>query len=424
MSAHAPGARPATRLDWSQRRFLLVLALPAFGLSLAYTMTTTYVPVLLVAVSGPTVTGAMVGGEGLLAMFVPLLIGGWSDRANVRLPFLLAGAGLAVVALVLLPIRPDSLTWVGVCLGLFFIAYFSYSVPYFALYPDLVPRYMMGRAQGVQGTFRAAALLLALSLGGLFLTVWQPLPFLIGGSAIAIVTTGLIVVVNRRSEPAETPHVPERRSLLASFRLLRRDPRIRRWMFANTCWEAAIGSLRIFVVLYFTIGLGLSLTTSSAALALVGVGALLAAPVAGKLADRYGPRPVIQLAIWVFVAGLLPTQFTSSSLYIIAIVPVAFAAVVLVTLPYTLLVELLPQDRDHGMGAGVFQLSRGFGIVLGPLCAGVTIDLLSEGPLTYGSTSGYSAIFGVSAVFLIISTLFVKRSDSQATRHDSGDARL
>jgi hypothetical protein len=39
---------PATpRLSWSQRRFLLVLALPAFGLSLAYTLVTTYGPVLL-----------------------------------------------------------------------------------------------------------------------------------------------------------------------------------------------------------------------------------------------------------------------------------------------------------------------------------------------------------------------------------------
>ncbi len=123
-------------------------------------------------------------------------------------------------------------------------------------------------------------------------------------------------------------------------------------MIANTCWEAAIGSLRIFVVLYFTVGLGLSLTTTSAALALVGVGALIAAPVAGKLADRYGPRPVIQGATWVFVAGLLPTQVTSSSIYSVAIVPVAFAAVVLITLPYTLLVELLPQNRDHGVGAG------------------------------------------------------------------------
>lgn len=414
MSTHTTGSQRAAPLNWSQRRFLLALALPAFGLSLAYTLTTTYVPVLLEALSGPTVTGAMVGGEGLLAIFLPLLIGSWSDRVNVRLPFLLAGAMLAVTALVLLPIRPESLAWVGIFLGVFFVAYFVYSVPYYALYPDLVPREMMGRAQGVQGTFRAAALLLALSLGGLLLAVWQPLPFVIGAVAVAVVTVGLIAVVRHRQARTDAHQVPEWRSLGDSFQLLRRDPRVRRWMIANTCWEAAIGSLRIFVVLYLTVGLGLSLTESSGALALVGVGALVAAPVAGKLADRYGPRPVIQIASWVFVAGLLPTQVTSSSLYVLAIVPVAFAAVVLITLPYTLLVELLPPDRDHAVGAGLFQLSRGVGIVLGPLCAGLATDALSDGPGTYGVTSGYASIFGVSAVFLLLSTLFVKRSDGQA----------
>ncbi|MDQ3627607.1 MAG: MFS transporter [Actinomycetota bacterium] len=163
MSTPTRESQGSVPLDWAQRRFLLVLALPAFGLSLAYTLTTTYVPVLLEALSGPVVTGAMVGGEGLLAIFLPLLIGSWSDRLNVRLPFLLVGALLAVAALVLLPIRPGSLAWVGICLGFFFVAYFVYSVPYYALYPDLVPREMMGRSQGVQGTFRAAALLLALS---------------------------------------------------------------------------------------------------------------------------------------------------------------------------------------------------------------------------------------------------------------------
>ncbi len=86
----------------------------------------------------------------------------------------------------------------------------------------------------------------------------------------------------------------------------------------------------------------------------------------------------------------------------------------LITLPYALLVELLPQHRDHGVGAGLFQLSRGIGIVLGPLCAGVATELLSQGPGVYGVTEGYSSIFGVAAVFLLLSTLFVQRSDSQA----------
>jgi len=68
------------------------------------------------------------------------------------------------------------------------------------------------------------------------------------------------------------------------------------------------------------------------------------------------------------------------------------------------------------VGAGLFQLSRGVGIVLGPLCAGLAVAALSGGPGVYGVTQGYSAIFGVSAVFLSLSTLFVKRSDEVSGR--------
>jgi MFS family permease len=227
---------------------------------------------------------------------------------------------------------------------------------------------------------------------------------------VAAVTAALFALV-RRQEVEEHHHLQQHRGVRDALLMARNDDRVRRWMIANTCWEAALGSLRTFVILYFTVGLGLSLHTTSAALALVGVGALLAAPVAGRLADRYGSRQVMLVALWVFVAGLIPTQFSTSSLYVIAIVPVAFAAVVMMTLPYALLVELLPQRRAHGAGAGLFQLSRGFGIILGPLLAGLATEASHglDGPFSYASTSGYSAIFGVSLVFLLLSVPFMQR---------------
>jgi maltose/moltooligosaccharide transporter len=418
VSTETTGGVRLAPLTWTQRRFLFSLALPAFGLSLAYTIVTTYGPVLLESVSGPVVTGALIGAEGVLAMFIPLLVGGASDRLHTRwggrLPFVLAGSVLGVVSLVLLPLDSDSLLWVALCLGGFFVAYFVYYVPYNALYPDLVPREAIGRSQGFQGTFRATGLLIGMAFGGIWLAAWHPLPFLIGAVAVAVVTAGLFWLVLHH-EVEEHHHLQQHRGVRDALLMVRTDGHIRHWMIANTCWEASLGALRTFVILYFTVGLQLSLHTTSAALALVGVGALLAAPVAGRLADRYGPERVIRVATWIFIAGLLPTQFFTSSLYVIAIVPVTFAAVVMMTLPYAILIDLLPQRRDHGVGAGLFQLSRGFGIVLGPLLAGLATEASSgvDGVFSYSTTSGYSSVFGVSAVFLLLSMPFMRRLERE-----------
>lgn len=180
-------------------------------------------------------------------------------------------------------------------------------------------------------------------------------------------------------------------------------------MVANSLWEAAISALRTFVVLYFTRGLGMSLTESTGALALVGVAALVAAPVSGTLADRYGPRRVMAVALVVFAIGVTPPLLTTNTLFIAAIVPIAFAAVTMITLPYTLLMGLLPEGRG-GAGASLFVFSRGVGVLAGPLFAGLTVQAAGATTLlTFDETSGYAAMFGVTGLFLLASLPVLRR---------------
>ena len=150
------------RLTQAQRRSLALLGLPTFGLALAATTVTTYLPVLLSELAGPTVIGALIGMEGLLAISLPILIGSWSDRVDTRLgrrmPFVLAATPIAVVALILMPVF-GSLLAIGVLLLCFYIGYFSYYAPYRALYPDLVSDELRGRSQSFRrrGGRRASA---------------------------------------------------------------------------------------------------------------------------------------------------------------------------------------------------------------------------------------------------------------------------
>lgn len=395
------------KLDSGQRRLLFVLAVPAFGIALAYTLVTTYTPVLLSQLSGPAATGMLIAMEGALALVVPLLVGGLSERIHTRLggrmPLILAGAVLGVVGLALLPVLAGSLVGVGLALAVFFIAYFVYYTPYYALFPDLVPEHAHSRSQGFQGTLRSGGLLLGIAGGGFLLDLWQPLPFVVGAVGIVAVTGVLLRGVRGRLGSGCGGSAGDT-GFVAVWKLVRDNPAVRQWTISNACWEAAIGTLRTFVVLYLTRGLGLTLSGSSAALGLVGVAALVAAPAAGKLGDKFGPRRVMAVSLGVFVIGLVPPLISTNKYFIAAVLPIAFAAVVLMTLPYALLMDLLTADSSHTASAGLFGFSRGVGIIVGPLAAGLAVQTTASLPvLTFRDTHGYSAIFAVTMVLLIAS---------------------
>jgi MFS family permease len=377
----------------------VLLASPTLGLALSITVLTALVPLLLQRhTSSSTLIGAVVAGEGMLALVLPLVLGPLSDRTRsrfgARLPFVMLGALLGTIALTALAFA-DGVLSLALWVLVFYVGYFAYYPAYRALFPDLVPEQRFGRSQGVQTIFREVGLALALTLGPLSLVWSRSLPFLACAALFGLITLAFVWRI--------APHVP--RALPAGarqspFGLLRRAGAIRRVLVANALWELALASIKTFVVLFVVVELGRTPATASLLFGIIAGIAVVAAPVAGWLADRFGVVRVMRPALLVYALGLTLPAFTSSLVVLVPAMPlIGFGGAVAMTLPFALLARELPPN-SHGAGAAVYELSRGVGTLLGPLVTGAAIDL---GRGWLGLRHGYDAMWIVSALAILLS---------------------
>ncbi len=390
----APRPQPegSTRTIWT-------LGFGAFGLAFSLTTTAAYLPPLLGRFTDSTTLIALVlAMEGVFALALPVVIGPWSDTFHTplgrRRPFMLVALGPIGFCLALIAFMPNLWT-TALLVFAFFFAYYVYEPPYRGLYPDLLPEQLYGRAQGVQHLLRGIALGTALIGGGVLYHLWEPWPFLVA-SVIVTAACAVPILFVREDGGHGRVFAGVRSYVAQSWRVFRRDADVRRFLIANSAWEGAFAGARTFVVLYITVGLGQPLSVTTAALASVAGGYIVAALVAGRLGDRFGLGRIIFLASFVYGIGMLLGGFgrTWHEWYLPVIFVVAIAGGAVMTLSWGLLFKLMPAE-DRGAIAGLATTTKGIGLLIGPLLAGASIDLL-QGPL--GSTKGYQALWPVLAI--------------------------
>ncbi len=399
---------------------MVVLAMGAFGLAWSLTTTAAYLPPLLREYTqSTTVVGLVLAMEGVFALTLPLIVGPWSDTFHTplgrRRPFMLAAIGPMAFGLALLAFMPSLWTTALMLFG-FFFAYYVYEPPYRGLYPDVLPDHVYGRAQGIQHVFRGIALGCALIGGGLLLHVWRPAPFL---AAAVVVLIACLVPIVFISEDGGHGRVFEgvRVYVAHSWRVLRRNPDVGRFLIANTAWEGTFAGARTFAVLYMTEGLDESLATSTLVFGVVAVGYIIAAAVAGRIGDRVGLSRVIFVASAVYGIGLFAAGLGREwhMWYLALVVVVAIAGGMVMTLAWGLLFKLMPAE-DRGAIAGLATTTRGLGLIIGPLAAGAAIELLRGG---LPDTQGYQALWPVLGAPILLVMPFVAgliRAESRADR--------
>src|SRR5215217_883011 len=393
---------PAKVVSLPRRRRGLawVLGLGAFGLAFSLTTTSAYLPPLLERFTDSrTLIAVILGSEGLFALTLPLVIGPWSDTFQTplgrRRPFMLVALAPIGFCLALVAFMP-SLWLMTLILLAFFFAYYVYEPPYRGLYPDLLPQSQYGRAQGVQHVLRGLAIGTGLIGGGLLFDAWHPAPFLITALGATAACGAAIVFV--REPPGATNRVFEgvRAYVAHSWRILRAEPEIRRFLACNAAWEGTFAGARFFVVLYITKGLGEPVSTSTAVLATVAAGYVLAAVWAGWVGDRVGLARVIYYCSFLYGGGMLVAGLAQQwhDWYLALIFPVAIAGGAVMTLAWGLLFKLTP-PANRGTISGLATTTKGFGLIIGPIAAGAAMDIFGR---YFESTDGYQLLWPLLSV--------------------------
>jgi MFS family permease len=392
-----------------RRGLIWSLGLGAFGLAFSITTTAAYLPPLLGEFTDSTsLIAAVLASEGLFAIALPLVVGPWSDTFQTpigrRRPFMVVALPPMAFCLLLMPFMPRF--WLtAIVVFAFFFAYYLFEPPYRGLYPDLLPDWLFGRAQSVQHALRGVALGGALVGGSFLLHVWDPAPFLLASGMTAVAGGACIALVRERGGTTRV-FLGVRTYLATNLRIIRDERHVRRFLFANAAWEGSFAAARTFVVLYVTVGLSESGTIAATLLSVVAVGYLVGALVSGPLGDRFGLARVILGASIVYGGGYLAAGAAQQwhDWYYAPIFPVAVAGGTVMTLAWGLLFKLMP-PQQRGAIAGLATTTKGVGLLVGPVAAGVAIDVLAP---YLGATHGYQVLWPICGIPILLAIPIVR----------------
>ena len=104
---------------------------------------------------GETLTGAIMAGDNILALFLLPIFGAFSDKVSTpigkRMPFILVGTALAFTFLLILPFADKTQNLILFVVALFFllISMGLYRSPAVALMPDLTPKPLRSKANAI-----------------------------------------------------------------------------------------------------------------------------------------------------------------------------------------------------------------------------------------------------------------------------------
>lgn len=338
------------------------------------------------------IVGYVVSISTLSGLILKPVVGALSDRGGRRVWLLL---GLVIFAMVPFLYRyvqtPQDLYALRLIHGTATAIFGPVSLAYVA---EMTPQ---GRAErlGIFGMTRSASYLLGPIIGAVLLTIFPPEQVftLIGFLSCC----ALLPAMGLREAPSQTRHPKQ------GFATVVRNIRSSRsfWLVAalEIVVHMATYALKAFLPIYALRALGLDLIVVGVFFTIQEAAHMLVRPVAGRLADKYGPLQLIGTGFVVLASALLILGLTvgTGTLLLSAIGVGTGLGLILPSTLSLMSVEISPNNLGAGMGA--LGALRNLAKVLGPVLAGIALTNLSYQQL-FTLTGLMLATVAFSLVFL------------------------
>jgi len=356
--------------------------------------------------AGSVFLGLIVSVSTMTGLFLKPIFGYLSDRSGRRL-WMLIGVGVFAFTpfLYWFVKAPEHLFVLRLVHGLATAIFGPVTLAYVA---SLALEKRATR-QGWFGLARSGSYLIAPTASALLLKWLDPATVftIIGGISLLAFVPVYFLVETSTKKPTQTQYTNPLGAFLVAARQASSVPIL--WFAGSmemTIYVATY-AIKAFLPIYAHLELGVDLLTVGLFFSVQEGANLLARPFGGKLADKYGLRAVLSIALLVLGLAVLMLPYATSGPQFLAVALIMGASLG-VSLPTIIaLYSLHLPDSDLGLGMGLLGTIRNLGKVAGPIVGGIL--------LTFAT---YAALFTLSAVLILMLSATIALRSKQRENTD------
>jgi Na+/melibiose symporter-like transporter len=347
----------------------------------------------------------------IVAMLVQPIVGVFSDRVRSRwgrrLPFMLLGAILIAGSLYLLALAPT----LGVLvLGILLIQLSSNTLqgPWQALIPDLVPEDQRGAASGLKAMMDILGPCRRAGGGGILfgrVPHGEAAVFMVVSVPVLVFGLGLIFTAIWAREKTEVaPENVATESIGAALKKAfsvdwRAHPTFRWWFFNRMLFWGAFIFLNTFLVTYMIGVLKMPERMHEVCRqpsTIIGLALLLVALPAGRLADKFGRKPLVMGSGLVAFAGTVTLLLAHDRTTIIvggAVIGLGIGA--FLSANWAMITDIVPR-AEAARYLGIANIATCLGSGGARLLGGLLIDPLNSA--FHSTSAGFLTVYSLAAL--------------------------